>query len=187
MYQNICIKIRNSRLNKKVGLLNHMNREDNVYLLLGSNIGDRDANLLIAVDRLHSSFGNILRLSSTYVSAPWGKQDQPEFLNSAIQLSTRMTPMSLLSGLKALEGEMGRTKGSLWDKRLIDIDILLFGSSIMATDDLTIPHPHLPDRRFALTPLAEIAPAFVHPVLGRSILQLLEDCLDPLRVSRATN
>jgi 2-amino-4-hydroxy-6-hydroxymethyldihydropteridine diphosphokinase len=163
-----------------------MNREDSVFLLLGSNIGDRSANLFAAATQIASSLGTVLLQSATYESAPWGNQDQPEFYNLAVQLRTELTPLMLLSGIKTIEGDMGRTKASLWDKRIIDIDILLFGGGVMITKNLTIPHPLLPERRFALTPLAEIAPAFIHPVLDKSIYQLLCDCTDPLRVSRTS-
>jgi 2-amino-4-hydroxy-6-hydroxymethyldihydropteridine diphosphokinase len=141
------------------------------YLSLGSNLGDRAANLNQALERLQS-LGKVQAVSSFYETEPVELAAQPWFLNCAVKLDTEKMPRQLLSGILALEQEMGRRRQQKKGPRTIDVDILLFGSSIMETQELVIPHPSLHERRFVLEPLAEIAPEVRHPVFRRSIREL---------------
>jgi 2-amino-4-hydroxy-6-hydroxymethyldihydropteridine diphosphokinase len=142
-----------------------------VYLSLGSNVGDRAANLEAAIARL-SSLGKVVAVSSFYETEPVGFAAQPWFLNCAVELDTEKTPKQLLAGILALEQEMGRRRVQKNGPRTIDIDILLCGDSIIKTKGLIIPHPAMHERRFVLEPLAEIAPDVQHPVFKRSIREL---------------
>jgi 2-amino-4-hydroxy-6-hydroxymethyldihydropteridine diphosphokinase len=144
-----------------------------VYLSLGSNVGDRAANLTDALGRLRA-FGDVVAVSSFYETEPVEFTAQPWFLNCAVNLDTEKMPKQLLAGILDLEQQMGRRRGRGQKKgpRAIDIDILLFGSSIIQTKGLTIPHPAMHERRFVLEPLAEIAAEVLHPALKRTIREL---------------
>jgi len=148
-----------------------------VYLSLGSNVGDRAANLNTALQRL-GHLGKVAAVSSFYETEPVELTAQPWFLNCALQLDTEKMPRQLLNGVLAIEQEMGRRRRQKKGPRNIDIDILLFGNSVVEAKGLTIPHPAMHDRRFVLEPLAEIAPEARHPVLKRSIREL-RDALPP--------
>ncbi len=148
-----------------------------VYLSLGSNVGDRTRNLKTAIEKLER-LGNVVATSSLYETEPLEVSDQPWFLNLALALDTQSTPQELLQALLAIEQEMGRRRTRNKGPRNIDIDILLFNDSIIATKGLTIPHPALQQRRFVLEPLAEIAPELRHPVLNKTIAEL-RDQLPP--------
>ena len=155
-----------------------------VFLLLGSNLGERHANLLEAQQHISRRAGKIVTTSSIYRTAAWGVESQPDFYNQAIEIEPFATPHETLGMLLEAEKKMGRVRKERWGSRLIDIDILLWGNDRIELPDLTIPHAQLPYRKFALGPLAEIAPQTVHPLLNKTILELLADCTDTLRVSR---
>ncbi len=152
------------------------------YLLLGSNLGDRAARLAQARHDLAATAGRLRAASALYQTAAWGLEDQPAFLNQVLVIETELTAPALLAACLAAEQEQGRERLVRWASRTLDVDILLFGSAIIDTATLTVPHPALPARRFALTPLAEVAPQLVHPQLHRTIAQLLADCPDTLAV-----
>jgi len=142
-----------------------------VYLSLGSNVGDRLANLSTAIERL-KSVGEIVGVSSFYETEPVEFTAQPWFINGGVKLNTEKTPDQLLVEILQIEQQMGRQRTQAKGPRAIDIDILLFGDSVINTKDLTIPHPAMQKRRFVLEPLAEIAPDVQHPVLQQTIQEL---------------
>jgi 2-amino-4-hydroxy-6-hydroxymethyldihydropteridine diphosphokinase len=145
-----------------------------VYLGLGSNLGDRQENLDRALDFLSQRM-QVKEVSSVYETEPMGDVNQPRFLNLVCQIHTRLAPMGLLTLAKGIELKLGRGLGKADAPRPIDIDILLYGNQVIKTPELTVPHPGLPDRAFALIPLAEIAPDLVHPQSGKSIRQLSQE------------
>ncbi|MBS1617294.1 MAG: 2-amino-4-hydroxy-6-hydroxymethyldihydropteridine diphosphokinase [Bacteroidetes bacterium] len=148
----------------------------NIFLLLGSNVGDRHAHLRAARRLIDLKAGQELFHSEEYETAPWGKTDQAAFLNQALQIETDLSPLDLLHALKGIEKEVGRTETERWGPRVIDIDILFYGSDIVDLPELKVPHPYLPQRRFALEPLSELAPDFVHPALHLTVKELLDHC-----------
>lgn len=149
-----------------------------VYLSLGSNLGDREANLREAIRKLEE-FGNVIAVSSFYETEPVEAAPQPWFLNCAIKFETEKMPRQLISAILGVEQQMGRQRKSQRKApRIIDIDILLFGSSVVELPSLTIPHARMHERRFVLEPLAEIAPEARHPVFKRSVREL-RDALPP--------
>ncbi len=144
-----------------------------VYLALGSNIGDRAANLADARERIAESQIKVRRESSIYETAPRDLLDQPWFLNQVIECETDLMPRALLGRLKKIERAMGRKKIVINGPRVIDIDIVLFGNFVIDLEGLRIPHPRMQERRFVLEPLAELSPDLRHPVLKKSIRELL--------------
>ncbi len=143
-----------------------------VYLSLGSNLGDRAANLHAAIERL-AKLGDVRAVSWFYETEPVELTDQPWFLNCAVELETDKMPKQLLAGVLSLEKSMGRRRLRPKGPRIIDIDILLFGSAVLDQPSLTIPHPAMHQRRFVLEPLREIAPDARHPVLKQTVRELL--------------
>jgi len=157
-----------------------------VYLSLGSNIGDRGANLNTAIARL-GELGEVVAVSSFYETEPVGRVAQSWFLNCAVKLDTEKMPKQLLAAILRLEREMGRRRTKVKGPRTIDIDILLFGGSIIEASDLTIPHPAMHERRFVLVPLAEIAAEVRHPVFKRTVRELRDALPLGQKVSRQSS
>jgi 2-amino-4-hydroxy-6-hydroxymethyldihydropteridine diphosphokinase len=153
-----------------------------IFLLLGTNLGDRFGNIRKAVLETRDSVGPIIAQSKIYQTAAWGKTDQPDFFNQVIEISTDLSPDELLAAILSIEQKLGRERDEHWGARIIDIDILFFGQQIIASPTLTIPHAAIEYRKFTLLPLAEIAASFVHPKSGKTMLQLLNECNDPLKV-----
>jgi len=149
-----------------------------VYLALGSNLGDRRANLASALERLATADLRIVRVSSIYETAPRDVLDQPWFLNQVAEVETSLFPRQLLARTQKIERELGRKRAQPKGPRVIDVDILLFGDAIINTPDLEVPHPRMLDRRFVLEPLAELAPDLRHPATGRSMREALAGVTD---------
>ncbi len=154
------------------------------FLLTGGNIGDREQYLETAREWITAECGPIVNASSLYETAAWGKTDQASFLNQALEIITVLNARQLIRQLLKIEKTMGRQREEKNGPRIIDIDILLFNDEITSTSFLKVPHPRMQDRRFVLVPLTEIASTIVHPVLKKSIAELLHECPDTLPVKK---
>jgi 2-amino-4-hydroxy-6-hydroxymethyldihydropteridine diphosphokinase len=154
------------------------------YLLTGGNEGDRFLHMQQARANIELICGQLLLVSSIYETAPWGKTDQPDFLNQVILIDTKFSPEELLKSILSIEENGGRKRTVKNAPRTIDIDILFYNDLILEKPGLTIPHPRIAIRRFVLEPLNEISPEFVHPVLGKTMQQLLLECKDELGVKK---
>ncbi|MFN8310280.1 MAG: 2-amino-4-hydroxy-6-hydroxymethyldihydropteridine diphosphokinase [Chitinophagales bacterium] len=154
------------------------------YFLLGTNMGNRMKALELAVNLLRNRFGKPYAVSMVYETAAWGKTDQQDFLNMAIGFHMEDDPEALLDITQQMESDLGRTRTEKWGPRVIDIDLLLMGSMVFQSERLQIPHPMMPQRRFTLLPLAEIAGNVRHPILNKTIKELLEICPDEGAVNR---
>ena len=152
----------------------------NVYLSLGSNLGDRDSHLAQAMERLEAAGIHIVRRSSIYETEPQDRRDQPWFLNLVLEVETDLPPMDLLAQIQKIEKELGRERNVPRGPRTIDIDVLFYGSLVISTPQLEIPHPRLALRRFVLEPLAELSPNLVHPVIRKTVFALLPNTASQL-------
>jgi 2-amino-4-hydroxy-6-hydroxymethyldihydropteridine diphosphokinase len=155
-----------------------------VFLLLGSNEGNRKLYLQQAAEKIMEQVGKIIRASAMYETQAWGKTDEADYLNQVLILETDLQPRVLLDVILQAELELGRRRGVKWGARTIDIDILFYDKEVINEPRLTVPHPELQNRRFTMEPLAEIAPDFVHPVLLKNMLQLKNDLKDCLVVKK---
>ncbi len=154
------------------------------YLLLGSNMGERLFYLQCARHLLSQRSGFITACSALYETAAWGMEDQEPFMNQVIEIETPLEAEDLLEVCLSIEQDIGRVRHEKWAARVIDIDILFYGELVLSIDSLQIPHPRLQDRRFTLVPLVELCPQKRHPVLGKSMAELLAICGDELWVER---
>ena|SRR5664279_2276057 len=156
-----------------------------IYLGIGTNLGNREENLGQAVTRIEEYIGPVLKSSSIYETSPWGFESNEEFLNMVVKVETKLIPSGLLGRLLMIESLLGRVRGEKhYSSRLIDIDILLYGDLIVEEESLTIPHPLLHERKFVMVPLCEIAPDIIHPVFGKTLGELLEECKDDSEVKK---
>ncbi|MFN8346038.1 MAG: 2-amino-4-hydroxy-6-hydroxymethyldihydropteridine diphosphokinase [Spirosomataceae bacterium] len=149
-----------------------------IFLLLGANLGEREATLAKAIQLISEQIAPVLSRSQLYETAPWGVTDQPSFLNQVLRIETGLSPKKVLEQTLHIEKQLGRERRLRWGARVIDIDILYYADLVMAEADLHLPHPRLHERRFTLVPLVEIAPDFMHPVLKKTNRKLLEECTD---------
>lgn len=157
-----------------------------VYIGVGSNMGDKLHNIETAIAAMNDAQNRVTQISKHYVTRPWGYENQDEFLNCAVELMTILSPMALLRRLQEIENSLDRKRSIKWGPRTIDLDILLYEHMITDDKDLIIPHPYLEKRMFVLTPLSDIAPHVIHPLLGKRISRLKEDCARKERRKKLT-
>ena len=155
-----------------------------VYLLLGSNMGNSEQQLLDAIENITQQIGKIIKQSSLYTTAAWGESNQPDFLNQVIIIESEIMALPMLDIILSIEKKMGRVRTTKNAPRVIDIDILFFNKEVIATANLTIPHPEIENRRFVLIPLNELSPNLLHPISNLSISILLKNCIDTLDVKK---
>jgi len=156
-----------------------------VYLISGSNLGDRSEHLRNAIEKAKERVGGLFVLSSIYETEPWGFRHETPFLNQVSGWYTRRSPHELLHELMTIEQESGRIrKEGEYAARSLDIDILFYGRDVISMGKLIIPHPRICERRFVLVPMDEIAPDFIHPVMNKSMRDLLKECQDSLWVRK---
>ena len=153
-----------------------------IYLGLGTNLGDKEQNLRIAAQKIEERIGKVVSLSAFYATEPWGFSSENTFLNAAVCVETSLLPLQILKETQSIERELGRTRKSVdgaYADRLIDIDLLLYGDVVMNTEELVLPHPLMTERRFVMEPLAEIAPEAVHPLFHKTMRELFTSSFSP--------
>ena len=155
-----------------------------LYLLLGSNMGNSKARLSKAIQQIEKQIGCVTRRSDLYTTAAWGNTQQPDFLNQVIIVETKLTALQTMQTILLIEKKMGRLRTVKNAPRIIDIDILFFNKEIIDRQQLTVPHPQIQNRRFVLVPLNQLSPNLHHPVLKKTIHQLLIHCPDKLNVKK---
>lgn len=157
---------------------------NDVVLSLGSNIGDRQSKLETAIQQLKELPCVLKKKSAVYETAAWGNTDQPSFYNQVIEIETELEPGTLMENILVIEQTMGRIRSRKWEPRIIDIDILFINDASIDTAVLQVPHPHLHERRFVLEPLFEILPSKIHPVLKKTVLEMLNELRDTDKVEK---
>jgi 2-amino-4-hydroxy-6-hydroxymethyldihydropteridine diphosphokinase len=155
-----------------------------VYILLGSNLKNPSKQVDIATKHIQKLIGEVKRTSALYETAAWGNTNQPNFLNQVLVVHTNYDAQKILTKILAIEQKMGRIRTTKNAPRIIDIDIIFFNKEIIKNKDLIIPHPLLQQRKFVLIPLNELSPQFKHPILNKTIHQLLPICKDDLKVTK---
>ncbi len=156
-----------------------------VYLLLGGNLGNREENLEHAISLIGTNIGKLEAISSVYETAAWGKNDQPFFLNQAVAVKTSLPALQVLESALNIEQTLGRIRKEKWGERLIDIDLIFFGNEVIDIENrLQVPHPQMQFRKFVMAPLAEIVPQMIHPILGKTVLDIYENITDELAVRK---
>ena len=155
-----------------------------IFLLLGSNQGDRYFVLRQATGEISLRVGAIVNSSAIYRTKAWGIEDQPDFLNQVIEVESDLSPMEILDQILLIEKSLGRIREIRWSSRIIDIDLLYYGSEVISQPELIVPHPEIQNRNFTLIPMCEIAPNFIHPILGKTQTELLENTSDNLAVEK---
>ena len=153
-------------------------KNSNVYLILGSNLGNKLFYLQTAIRHISTKIGDIVKTSSVYESKPWGVTDQENYYNQVVQVSTLLSPHETIEKIHQIEAEMGRVRKRKYDSRIIDIDIAFWNNEIISENQLEIPHPRLHLRKFALLPLLEINPELIHPAIKKSVREILQKCPD---------
>ena len=155
-----------------------------VFLLLGSNLGDRKLLLKQAINSIEEEIAPVIKQSAVYETQSWGKTDSPDYLNQVILIQTELSAQIILQKILNIEWKIGRVREEKWGPRLIDIDILFYGDVLIDEPELKVPHPELHKRRFTLEPLAELAAGFIHPVLHKNISELKNELKDNLIVKK---
>ncbi|HKK40919.1 MAG TPA: 2-amino-4-hydroxy-6-hydroxymethyldihydropteridine diphosphokinase [Bacteroidales bacterium] len=155
------------------------------YLGIGTNKGDRRKNLTDALSLLEEKAGLITRSSSVYETEPWGFESEQFFLNMVVQVETELSPPELLDAVHGIEAELGRKRGKTrFVSRVMDIDILFYGDEVISTEVLVVPHPLISERKFVLVPLAETDPSLLHPIIKKTVSEILTSCRDKSKVIR---
>ncbi len=154
------------------------------HLHLGSNLGDREVQIARAIQMIEESIGPVICSSAMYETAAWGKVDENDFVNIALEVEHYLTPSQLLKTVNQIEDRLGRIRIEKWGARVIDIDIIFMEDTVVKTERLSIPHNLMHKRNFVLYPMVEIAPDFIHPIINETLTNILENCEDETRVDR---